>query len=243
MRRIRTLIFLLLCLMIFYGLNCIMTPNWNYPVLSENAGMSIGEFDKGLPDLDVLYIGSSHIEFAISPMEQYKRGIISYNIATSGQPISGAYYFLKELINSGNSPSIVVLDAAPLFSKPDEACYRYITDNVCIDADKVGLVDDYFSLFKNEGSKWTLFYDKISFYIPFLRYHSRWDELGKKDFYPAKRENYFLQGFFVNPYMSASNIDGENVNFVGNVMAGQKQEKPYFCLVNNDGEGVWQLSQ
>ena len=94
MNKIKSIFFCVLLFMILKNISALFTPNWNYPVFSENVGYSVSEFWKHNYDIDVFFIGNSHMEYSASPMLIYEDyGLISYNIATSAQTPFISKYF------------------------------------------------------------------------------------------------------------------------------------------------------
>ena len=72
----------------------------------ENADRIIdglGRIEKGV--VDVIFVGSSLIEYGVSPVRLYeKTGICSYSLATSGQPITVAYWLIRMPLRSRVPP-------------------------------------------------------------------------------------------------------------------------------------------
>ena len=195
----------------------ILVPKWNYPIFVENVGMSFSEFKNTNEDIEVFFLGTSHMEYGISPMQLYEEyGIVTYNMATSGQPIEGTYYLVNEIFNKGYNPSVIVLDASLLYIKSaDSAQFRYLTDNASLNRNKIQLINN--CLKACDVSNYNDDYG--SFIFPLLRYHSRWSDINLDDFKRSNNERYFVQGFFVNPYASQSYVSKDDVDFISNLIA------------------------
>ena len=112
---IKSILFLGIGTLLLFFVNSLFTPRWNYPVFSGNSTDSIATFYAQDENVNqVIFLGTSHGETGISPMEIYKySGISTYNLCTSGQPIEISYYLLKETIRTQN-PNVVMLDVIPL---------------------------------------------------------------------------------------------------------------------------------
>ena len=124
-------------------------------------------------DIDVFFLGSSKIYYAISPMEIWnKYGIISYNRGSSGQYYKLSYLFLEELL-SKYAPKVVIFDITYLESLTFGNKYTGIS-----------LSNMENNLFKLYSYKYI--YDNTSSIIENANtinmFHSRWTELNRYDF-------------------------------------------------------------
>lgn len=126
--------------------------------------------------LDAVYVGGSNVyAFWMSPVAWENYGITVYPLASNAQPVVAAEYFIREarktqpdalyivsLINTscGFSESVLhcMLDYFP-YTRERLELTKMLLDN-----------GDY------EGA------ERMEFYFPLLRYHSRWSELCKDDF-------------------------------------------------------------
>ncbi|MCD8362742.1 MAG: hypothetical protein LUC98_07250 [Lachnospiraceae bacterium] len=146
-------------------------------------------------NIDVLFMGTSHVINGIFPMELWKDyGIASYNFGGHSNAIATSYWVM-ELAMEYSSPSLVVidclslssnyktatgyssvhvsLDAFPLSLKKAEAVMDLLDDEAMDQAIAEGSVEE-----TEERSPLGLLWD-------FSVYHSRWSELSKDDFEPA----------------------------------------------------------
>ena len=148
--------------------------------------------------IDVLFLGSSQIMTAISPIQIYeKTGISSYNMGTEQQNMVISYYLLKEALRFQN-PEIVVLDVFFLFPYNDnpsplnssEEFVRKPIDYMKWSSNKWETIRTVCSLDTNHDIK--------SYLFPFLRFHSRWSDLTLEDFtYLFKNKENPLMGFSI----------------------------------------------
>lgn len=95
--------------------------------------------------------------------------------------MSLAYYLLKESLNYQN-PNVVVLDMDALFVDYDapEGEYRKLFDNMKLGKVKLEAINDKNVRISDK--------DKLSYIFPLLRFHDKWDKLGKIDFKKSIKE-------------------------------------------------------
>ncbi len=83
-----------------------------------------GDFFRNLPEqtLDVVALGSSHMQYAFSPAFFYTRtGLYSYVLGSPCQPLSMTYSLLRECLKR-QSPSVAIIDVFTLLPQ-SEVCY------------------------------------------------------------------------------------------------------------------------
>lgn len=136
---------------------------------------------------DVVLLGSSHMHSGINPNVLWdKYGITSFNYGTGGQPINVTYYLLKELLKKHKNPIVVVdlyyLGYIEAYGK--SGYIRYVLDSMKTSKNKIDAVINC-----TPKSYW------ITYVFPFLRFHTRWKELNKDDFYYDYELNYYSKGF------------------------------------------------
>lgn len=162
------------------------------PVLLYKVGhrqkLTQGLYDKSQQAVDVAYVGSSHINGAISPNVIWDRyGITGQNYGTGGQPVDVSYYLIKEILKTNPHP-VVVLDVYYLgltSGYGSESYIRYVLDNMRFSPNKLNAI-----LHCTPPKKW------LSYIFPFFEYHSRWSEITKADFtYDSIKTSYYAHGF------------------------------------------------
>lgn len=127
-------------------------------------------------NIDVIFLGNSHIRGSVYPMEMWNdHGITSYNIASGWSTQVIDYWILKNALDYAN-PKLVVIDSTIRTYNEDKV---YDTSAVHIQMDvfplsinKIKMMND---LFDNWG-------DRIPFLYNFYLYHNRWNELLEEDF-------------------------------------------------------------
>lgn len=143
-------------------------------VKTSNAMYS--EFWQEPSGYDVLFLGTSHMYYGVSPMKIWKDyGITSYNLAAPSSQLPQSYWTLKCALEY-NKPKVVVIDTYLVHAnKKREGSERIIhdgMDSIPVSATKAKAVMDLF----DTQEEWQEYL--FEFYI----YHTRWKELGEEDF-------------------------------------------------------------
>lgn len=147
--------------------------------------------------IDVLFLGSSQIMTAVSPMQIYEEtGITSYSLGTEQQNLVTTYYWLKEALDY-QKPKVVILDTLFL--------YPYYSDSAL--NSKEEFVRKSLDYMKWSPNKWEAIttvcsldenHEIQNYIFPFLRYHSRWSDLTVSDFtYAFSDKENPLKGFSI----------------------------------------------
>lgn len=186
---IKVILFFIIGIWLFCIIQHILIPKrYSYQWTSNPQNVVEGLLKSDLDDIDVLFLGTSHMGFGLSPMELYETyKIKSYNSATDVQFIDISYYLLKETLDRF-TPSVVVLDASCLFLNYfDMASYRKVLDAAPLSMNKIELISEY-SQNEEHGYLRTL--------VPFYEYHSRWNDLIVNDFADFLfTKNYYSKGY------------------------------------------------
>ena len=217
---IKALLFSGLSAALFLIFSGILIPKWGYPHNPDNITLSIKEAREMKADtMEAFFLGTSHIKCAVTPMYIYqKNGLITYNMATSGQALEVSL-FLAEEVFKRQSPKVLVLDASNFFFKEAniQSFYREVMDSFpwSFSSDKFRLIHSYIKE-KYRGTETTpgrkdLVRDWIGSLVPFYYYHSRWNELLESDFsFPLKC--YYLKGYRMSPCVEAADTDIHAMN-------------------------------
>ncbi len=222
---LRGLIFVIIGFLMLFCLQTFMIPRWNYPDFAENISYSLHTFynqDKNKDE--VLFLGTSHIQYGVSPMKFYEQSkVTSYNLGTSGQPISLSYYLLESAFET-QSPKVVVLDASGLFLPEErfETAWKYVIPCMPDGWNKLRTMAYYAGVTGDRsryGSKcWTRFFNIL---FPITEYHMRWKELKQEDFVDrfADNNNVFA-GQFVYTLITSSGITADRMNEIAGMLLG-----------------------
>ena len=201
---IKAILFVAIGIGLFLGIQKFITPRWNYPNTTENIYTQITAFENLDENIEqVIFLGTSHMMRGVSPLEIYQENkIVSYNLGTSIQTLEGSYFLAKEAFRT-QDPKVIVLDVSSLFfsgvtSRNFDVSMRYILDSLPMNETKVEMARAYAEMTDLGNDTGTILRSEdtterfISCFIPFLQYHSRWNEIGESDFrdYFAYKDDY-----------------------------------------------------
>ncbi len=129
-------------------------------------------YDRG-NEYQVLFLGNSHMEMGITPMELWRDfKIRSYNLANFNQLLPTTYWQLVDALNY-SKPDLVVIDVFGVqFDAKMTAQSHYFLDGLPFSSFKSEVVED---LTEGEAE-----YEEWLF--PFSVYHNRWKEIDKSFF-------------------------------------------------------------
>lgn len=134
--------------------------------------------------VDVLALGSSHAFCTFNTGYLYENyGIAAYVLGGSAQPIWNTYYYLEEALET-QKPKMIVLEAYSLARWDVE----YAVDPWSPDSEKAYMIKNTYGIKplvrKYESMKVSIPEERFSEYFPtYIQSHSKYSELGKKDFY------------------------------------------------------------
>lgn len=144
----------------------------------KESVMKNQDFISEKQNIDVLFLGTSHVINGVYPMELWNEyGIVSYNLAGHSTPIATSYWVLKNALDY-TKPKVVVIDCLDIrnvIKVSDNFDYTHICFDVFpLSLTKIQAVND---LLENntEHNKWDLLF-------PFSQYHNRWNQLSSEDF-------------------------------------------------------------
>ncbi len=164
------LIFVLVGLLLFSGMQDIFVEKNSY-----------GKYRnwKAQENVDVLVLGNSHAYNGIIPVdleaafeESHNAEVSVFGYGIYGMRIEQMYYFAKEILKD-HVPDLILLETyafCPLADSDREILARRAFDAMPISLNKI------------EAINYCVLEDRWSYYIPFIKYHSRWKELSQNDF-------------------------------------------------------------
>ena len=175
---IRVAAFMAVFALLFLHVQELVTPDYNWPGSFDRLGNGVrGLYKEPDNSLQVLWLGTSHVRNAVSPMLIYKdTGIRSYNLSTAAQTIALSRSWLK-LALKYQSPKVVFLDVSASFynkkysrGSNSEAVWRKVIDSLSWYrfADKFALSRD---LAKSSGLGLSSVVDGV---LPLFRYHTNY---------------------------------------------------------------------
>lgn len=150
-------------------------------VLTEKNSTVWGIYEEPKDSLDVIFVGGSHSNAALSPLQMYtEQGFTSFVMYSWSQPIWTSYHYLLETLKT-QSPKVVVLDS-----------FGLVYGNTYISDTDINNVSNQFSL--KIAPSWNRLQlmlamsrcqtDHRAFYrySSLLMYHGRWKNLTAEDF-------------------------------------------------------------
>ena len=139
--------------------------------------------------IDVLFFGDSHAYSDIYPMELWDGyGIAAYNLASYNLPIPVSYWVMRNALLACK-PKVAVLDVNQVW-EPAKVCESSGDVHLGLDGFPLNrtkseavfdLTDDPL-LTDKEGNRYRDL--RAEFLFPFIKYHTRWNDLGMKDLRP-----------------------------------------------------------
>ena len=139
---------------------------------------------------DVIFIGDCEVYENFSPVSMWReKGITSYIRGSAQQLIWQSYHLLEEGFER-ESPKVVVYNVQAMkYSEPQSEAYNRMTiDGMPLSETKLHAIHD--SMTEGESV--------LSYFIPLLRWHSRWSELKAEDFeYMFTRDRVTVAGYLM----------------------------------------------
>ena len=163
--------------------------------------MAEGLYDLEKNSVEVAISGSSQAVFCISGMEMYEEyGISCYSMGSPDQPILCSLAWLREL-NQRQDIRVAALDISQLFETNEEVSYRQALDPMHLSKNKIEIVRQHVVQGENTDST-------MSYLFPLMKYHSRWNEVTKKDFgLDVEESSMFLGNAMSNKVCSFDDYD------------------------------------
>lgn len=173
LRRIMgTVLFLITGILIFCGISEALRRK-----TAEATDMVHSFYEIEEDTLDVLFLGSSHLYYGVQPNELWRdHGITSYVMGSPEQTAATSYFLLKEAFTR-QKPKVVVMESYYLWNGSlynGESRLRQAFDGMQFGKTKIEMVQE---LLPEAGVK-----ERLTYYLPFLKYHSRWSQLEDYDF-------------------------------------------------------------
>lgn len=189
---IKTFVFIIIFVIMFVWVTDVLRAKW----VTGTSVTTVQEqmYEQKKNSVDVLVLGSSQLVYGISSMrllEEY--GISAFSCATGEQPVLCAYFYLKEMERTQDIQT-VIYDMSMLYEEEQEARFRKTLDSSPISINKIQTILEH----RKSGyaeSTW-------SYLFPIMKYHSRWDELAKKDYDYKDLNTEVFKGNIMSPEVS-----------------------------------------
>lgn len=159
-----------LCALAWLAALCLCLLAADHLMRRDDSARKYGAFFEEEQDIDVLFLGTSHVLDGISPMELWRdHGVTSYNMGNSSEPLDATEWVLR-LAMQTHKPRVAVIDVYYIDRRADEA-WAYSFRHLFLDAVPL-------SHMKVEAVQATLPRSEwLEFLMPFSLYHGRWEEL------------------------------------------------------------------
>lgn len=199
---IKIIVFILIGLIIFALLSSILVPDF---ISADGSRVAIrGFYNEPKDSLDAVFVGNSSVYKSISPIELWKDyGMTTYDYSSPEQRIWLSYYLVKECLNY-QTPRVIFLNVDEAFTEDDatEQSIRKALDNMKYKGAKEQAINDKIFNLSN--------FDKLSYFIPILRYHSRWDSLSGDDLILDTDEYYTIHKGYIMSKKQKAYIKGKD---------------------------------
>lgn len=186
----KAVVFLFLCaVLLIYATNLFQTKFTNDNCQTYMAD-ELYLLEKN--SVEVVFCGSSQVVFGVSGMELYEKyGISAYSTGSPNQSILCSLGWLRE-IDKTQEIKVCVLDVSSLTEISDESSYRQSIDQMHLSFNKLDLVRQHCAETIESGFEPAD--SMLSYLIPFLKYHSRWESLMRKDFCYTVEDSTLFRG-------------------------------------------------
>lgn len=178
---LRTLVFLALLIAVIASLSLLLER--------KGSREKIQPFLDRAGQIDVLFLGDSHMYGGIYPMELWQEyGIASYNLASYNNTIPVSYWALRNALEVCR-PEVVVMDIDLIWEqiKPSHMSGDMHTalDGFPLSRTKVQAIWDLMDdplLTDDAGNRFADL--RWEFLFPFMKYHARWYDVSAQDLHP-----------------------------------------------------------
>lgn len=172
-----------------------------------NGGHRIQTAFNNLPkdSVDILFIGTSHIYYGINPAVFWDQaGIPAFDLATSSQPIANTYHLMEYALKT-QKPKVVVVDLYKMVSNG-----KYFNTGIAVKA--AGNIKDLrikYNSFRDSVNQENI----VDTFLGYPLYHSRYQELERKDFIDEDYDLYAKNDFKGQIFSSKmkQNIEFQNL--------------------------------
>jgi len=176
-----------------------------------DMGNKIGGFYNEVEDFPIMFFGTSHAYCSFEPLVIYENtGNKSYVFSSQQQPLAISARYIKEAIRE-NNPKIIFVDIQALLLElqEDYSVVHSYADYMPLSVNKLEMI------LRNVPSEF-----KMQALLPFVSYHSRWDELTEEDYHItfSSYEDY-LKGYVL--------LKNQSENFKNNVSDTDEKLKKF----------------
>lgn len=164
-------------LLVFFNISEILTRIRTDEVTDYYQQIA-GFYEEPPDSLDAVYIGASHVyAFFEAPIAWQNYGITVFPFASGSQPLAAVPYLIQE-IKKTQPQAIIILNINELTGPPSSIPIHYLTDHMPFSKNKIDMLCYLFDIGGGYDTN-----SNIEYFLPFVRFHSRWDNLQKRDFH------------------------------------------------------------
>ncbi len=210
---VKASLFMIIALVILAACNFISQPIWKTNTYDTFNGF----YSEPRNTIETIFLGSSHVKYAISPMQLYEDyGICAYDLSTDSQPVLASYYLLEEAYRlHSETLETVVLDMSMIKRDPNISFYHVALDSLEIALPKLRSIKAYSDNFE----------DFMQNTVPLLSYHERWKELTDSDFLKYGYEaEVCIRGYNYNTSQWVSGVNDFSTISMPLVINDQKED-------------------
>lgn len=177
-RGIKIVSFCLIFLLIFSYVSQVLTC----PSDKRNYQWIAGFYEENEGSLDAVYLGSScTYAFWQAPLAFEDYGITVLPFCSNAQPLAAAKYLIEEARKT-QEDALFIIPINTMAEEYSEKTIHYLVDYFPESINKWKMIWKLTELKEDSYS------ERLEYYFPIIRYHSRWNQLGYDDF------NYTLEG-------------------------------------------------
>lgn len=155
----------------------------------KDSVIKYGDFFDHAGEIDVLFLGSSHVINGVNPVELYEQyGYTSYNMGGHGSTLPATYWELMMALDYC-TPQVVVIDTYMLEKDYQYVDVMYEHSSDTERASSVSQLHLNMDAFPLNATKKAAIRDLVfdaslqkQFYYPALLYHTRWSQLTEEDY-------------------------------------------------------------
>lgn len=176
----------------FLALLCAFVLAADRVTLRKESVVKFGPFFGDQEQYDALFVGDSHVVNGVFPMELWRDyGIASYNLASYGCTLPMSYWMMMNALDYA-SPKLIVIGVKDvdkdykLGGSGGEA--HTALDAFPLTRTKLRAIEDLMNdpeaeCFEDSGASYRDL--RWEYVFPLGKYHSRWSELTREDFFPT----------------------------------------------------------
>lgn len=192
---------LLVTVLLLGFLQLLLQPKY---MTDMREGALIGEYYRERTPHDLLFVGDCEVYECFTPptlWEEY--GITSYIRGSAQQLPWQSYYLLEEMLEHETPKAVIFNVYALKYGEPQNEAYNRMTlDGMRWSSSKLGAIRA--SMTEEESF--------LSYLLPLLRFHSRWDEVSAEDWqYLLGRDRVSHNGYLMQTDVLPKTSDREGV--------------------------------